>query len=56
MREQCVTVNAAAKVIRRSTPYLQKRLTTETYLLDLPVEEIDRLARFFGVPPAELGG
>lgn len=45
-----------ASVIGRSEGYLRKRLDADSYLLDLPVEELATLARFFGVPASELGG
>ncbi|MCP3731990.1 hypothetical protein M9978_16315 [Sphingomonas sp. MG17] len=56
MRDNRVSVKAAAGIIGRSESYLSKRLKADTYLLDLPIEEITRLARFLGVPPSELGG
>lgn len=56
MRDQRVSVKAAARIIGRSEGYLSKRLKADTYLLDLPIEEVTKLARFLGVPPAELGG
>lgn len=56
MRDQNVSPAAAARFIGRSESYLRKRLDADTYLLDLPIEEITKLARFLGVPAAELGG
>ncbi|HET9510001.1 MAG TPA: hypothetical protein VFO80_02530 [Sphingomonas sp.] len=56
MREQGTTTRTAAGVIGRSETYLRKRLTADTYLLDLPIDEIALLAGFFGVRPEELGG
>lgn len=56
MRDRRVTVKEAARIIGRSDSYLRKRLSADTYLLDLPIEEVTRLARYLGVPPGELGG
>lgn len=56
MREQGVTTKTAARVIGRSETYLRRRLKADTYLLDLPIDEVERLAGFFGVPARELGG
>ncbi|SOB81170.1 hypothetical protein SAMN06297144_1434 [Sphingomonas guangdongensis] len=55
-REINVTVPTLARVIGRSETYFRKRWNADTYLLDLPGEEIETLARFFGVPASELGG
>lgn len=56
MEERGVSARAAAGIIRRSEGYLRRRLDADTYLLDLPLEEIVKLARYFGVPAHELGG
>lgn len=56
MREQGTTPRVAARVIGRSESYLRKRLKADSYLLDLPIEELDLLAGFHGVPVSELGG
>ncbi|MFD1786962.1 hypothetical protein ACFSC3_05190 [Sphingomonas floccifaciens] len=56
MREQGATTKTTAKIIGRSETYLRRRLKADTYLLDLPIDEIDRLAGFFGVQARELGG
>lgn len=35
---------------------MRKRYQADSYVLDLPIDELDKLAAFFGVPVRELGG
>lgn len=50
------TVVRLARVIGRSPTYLRSKLDRDTYLLDLRLPEIEKLARLYGVPASELGG
>lgn len=43
-------------MVGRSESYLRKRLGADTFIFDLPVEEITVMAGFFGGPVRELGG
>lgn len=54
--EQEISVSTLAGVISRSESYMRKRYQADSYLLDLPIDELDKLAAFFGVPVRELGG
>lgn len=55
-REHRHTVKVLAGVIGRSESYMRRRITADTYLLDLPIEELTLLADFYGVSVEELGG
>jgi len=55
-RRDRITISTLVRVIERSEGYLRRRLDGSTYLLDVRREERERLASFFAVPIAELGG
>ena len=55
-RANSTSVKVLAGVIGRSESYMRRRFTADTYLLDLPIEELTLLAAFYGVPVSELGG